>query len=480
MSNTYITSTIPYVNAQPHIGFALELVQADTLARYARRCGSRVRFQTGTDENAWKNVESARALGCSPQEFVARNTEAFRQLGHALNISVDAFVHTTEARHRQAVWTFWQRLRPDDLYTQSYTGRYCSGCEDFLNERDLVDGCCPDHLTPPVAVQEENYFFRLSAYQAQIEELLTSGRLAITPEKRRVEVLNFVRQGLHDISVSRSSARAEGWGITVPGDESQTIYVWIDALVNYLTGLGFGTHDGWQEFWGPESRIVHCLGKNVWKFHAVYWPALLLSAGLPLPHELIVHGFLTVNGQKIGKSLGNAIDPHVCIARYGADAVRYYLLRYISPWDDGDFSAERLHLAYTQDLANNLGNLVSRLTTLCQRGNYQPEFVAGIPEAPDGYHAALRGYAFDRALEILWNTLDGLNQEIEQTEPWKALKIGDLPTLHHQLAPWLQRLSAVAYWLQPFLPDTSERVLAALTAQPIRVGAPLFPRLERD
>lgn len=223
-------------------------------------------------------------------------------------------------------------------------------------------------------MREENYFFRLSAYQAQIEALLTSGRLAITPEKRRLEVLNFVRQGLHDISISRSSVRSEGWGITVPGDETQTIYVWIDALVNYLTGLGFGTNENWQEYWGSNSRIIHCLGKNVWKFHAVYWPALLLSAGLPLPNELVIHGFLTVNGQKIGKSLGNAIDPHVPIARYGVDAVRYYLLRYISPWDDGDFSEERLHLAYTQDLANNLGNLLSRLTTLCRRGNYQPVF----------------------------------------------------------------------------------------------------------
>ena len=304
MTNTYITTTIPYVNAEPHIGFALELVQADTLARYARLCGERVRLQTGTDENAWKNVESARARGCSPREFVARNTEAFRRLAQALNIAVDEFVHTTEERHRRAVWALWQRLRPGDLYKQAYTGHYCVGCEDFFYERELVDGCCPEHRTPPVPVEEENYFFRLSAYQAQIEELLLSGRLAITPEKRRLEVLNFVRQGLQDISVSRSSARAEGWGITVPGDESQTVYVWIDALVNYLTGLGFGTHEDWQEFWGPQSRVIHCLGKNVWKFHAVYWPALLLSAGLPLPDELVIHGFLTVNGQKIGKSLG--------------------------------------------------------------------------------------------------------------------------------------------------------------------------------
>ncbi len=239
-------------------------------------------------------------------------------------------------------------------------------------------------------------------------------------------------------------------------------------------------YDGWTEFWGTESRIIHCLGKNVWKFHAVYWPALLLSAGLPLPSELVIHGFLTVNGQKIGKSLGNAIDPHLPIARYGADAVRYYLLRCISPWEDGDFSEDRLHLAYTQDLANNLGNLVSRLTTLCARGDFHPTFPVAAPEAPDGYHEALKGYTFDRALEILWHTLDELNQQIERTEPWKALKAGNTVTLHQQLAPWLLQLYAVAYWLQPLLPESSERVMAALTLKPIRAATPLFPRLELD
>lgn len=478
MDSTYITTTIPYVNAEPHIGFALELVQADALARYRRLRGGRVRLQTGTDENAWKNVESARARGCSPREFVARNTEAFRRLGQALNIAADDFVHTTEERHRRAVWALWRRLRPEDLYRQSYTGLYCSGCEDFYHERDLVGGCCPDHKTLPVAVQEDNYFFRLSAYQERLDALIASGELAITPEKRRQEVLNFVRGGLHDISVSRSSARIKGWGIPVPGDDSQIIYVWIDALINYLTGPGFGSGEDWREWWAPDARVVHCLGKNVWKFHAVYWPALLLSAGLPPPDELLIHGFLTVNGEKIGKSLGNAIDPHAPIARYGADAVRYYLLRHVSPWDDGDFSEERLHLAYHQDLTNNLGNLLSRLTTLCARGGYQPAFPDDTPEAPAGYHEAWLDYAFDRALEVMWNTLDDLNREIERTEPWKALKSGDLPALHRLLAPWLQRLHAVAWWLQPFLPETSARVTAALAAQPIQAATPLFPRVE--
>ncbi|MHB9025267.1 MAG: methionine--tRNA ligase [Armatimonadota bacterium] len=468
--NSYITTTIPYVNARPHIGFALELVQADALARYRRLCGDEVRLQTGTDDNAWKNVESARAQGISPQEFVDRNAEAFRRINQALRISADDFVRTTEARHHGTVHAVWRRLHPGDVYLKQYTGLYCTGCEDFYLERDLVDGLCPDHKTPPIAVQEENYFFRLSAYQQQIEALITSGRLVITPDKRRQEVLNFVRQGLQDISVSRRRARAKGWGIAVPDDPSQTIYVWIDALVNYVTGPGI-------DYWSPDVRKIHCLGKNVWKFHAVYWPALLLSAGLPAPDELIIHGFLTVNGEKISKSLGNAIDPLEPIAAYGADAVRYYLLREVSPWDDGDFSEERLHNAYHQDLANNLGNLVSRLTNLCQRGGFQRFVPAAIPEAPAGYHEALRDYAFDRALEALWNVLTGLNQQIEHAEPWKAIKAGKGSTVHPFFQKWLGELYGVAYWLAPFLPETSGKVREILCADPISAPEPLFPRL---
>lgn len=475
--DTYITTTIPYVNARPHIGFALELVQADALARYLRLCGGTVRLQTGTDENAWKNVESARAQGCSPQDFVDRNTAAFRELASSLQISADVFIRTSEPRHHRAVHTLWGCLRPEDLYRQQYTGRYCVGCEDFLQERELVDGCCPEHRTPPVEVQEENVFFRLSAYQEQLDALITSGSLAIVPEFRRNEVLSFIRQGLHDISVSRSSARSGGWGIGVPGDPSQTIYVWIDALINYLTGLGFGDGEDWRQYWSAGNRKIHCLGKNVWKFHAIYWPALLLSAGLPLPDELLVHGFLTVDGQKIGKSLGNAVDPFGIIETYGTDAVRYFLLRHVAPWDDGDYSDERLRLAYNADLANNLGNLVSRLATLAQRSGLQWCAPAGEPAAPAGYHEALREYAFDRALGVLFEKLAAVNQEIGQVEPWKALKAGDFTTLHTQLAPWLNELSCVIYWLAPFLPETSRKATAILNANPLAVAPPLFPRI---
>ena len=360
----YVTTSIPYVNAAPHVGFALELAQADAIARFHRLCGREVRFQTGTDENAIKNVLAAAEQNLTTQELVDRNSQRYRGLLTALHISADEFIRTTEARHRRGVHALWQSLRDGDIYRRTYRGLYCTGCEDFYLEKDLAGGCCPEHGTRPVEVAEENYFFRLSAYQRQIEELLESRRLRVVPETRRNEVLSFVRRGLADISVSRPAGRTGSWGIHVPGDDSQVVYVWIDALVNYISGLGLGSGDDWRPWWSDDVEKIHVIGKNVWKFHAIYWPALLLSAGLPLPNEIVVHGFLTAEGRKIGKSLGNAVDPFGCIETFGADAVRYYLLRAIPPFDDGDFSPVRLHHLYNTDLANGLGNLVSRLTTL--------------------------------------------------------------------------------------------------------------------
>ncbi|GAG41692.1 unnamed protein product, partial [marine sediment metagenome] len=253
-------------------------------------------------------------------------------------------------------------------------------------------GCCPEHGTTPVEVAEDNYFFRLSAYQRQIEELLTSGQLQVIPETRRNEVLSFVRRGLADISVSRPATRTGGWGIHVPGDDSQVIYVWIDALINYISGLGFGSGDDWRGWWNDDVEKIHVIGKNVWKFHAVYWPALLLSAGVPLPDKVIVHGFVTAEGRKIGKSLGNAVDPFACVEAFGLDAVRCYLLRAIPPFDDGDFSLGRLRQLYNTDLANGLGNLVSRLLTLCERADFGGFEVPGVPDAPTDYLTALDRY----------------------------------------------------------------------------------------
>ncbi len=473
---TYVTSTIPFVNARPHVGFALELVQADAFARYNRVLQRRVRFQTGTDEHAFKNVIAAREQGISTDRFVARNSQHFRRLCEQLNISHDRFLRTTERVHKNAVGDFWQRLRSEDLYRKRYSGLYCVGCEDFYLEKDLVNGECRDHGSAPVVVREENYFFRLSAYQRRLEDLLTSGKLSIVPESRYNEVLQFVRSGLHDISVSRAARRSGGWGVEVPDDPSQVVYVWIDALINYLSGLGFGNGVEWQRVWNEDTEKIHVIGKNVWKFHAVYWPALLLSAGIQIPDKIVVHGFLTQNGQKISKSLGNGIDPGEYVSRFGSDPVRYYLLRCVRPFSDGDFSEVRLSASY-DGLANGLGNLCSRLTALCERSGYGAYEARAALKAPEGFHAALERFEFDTGLQLLEAHVREINQDIEQRAPWSLVGTEGADRLRADLTDWLGKLYSLAHWFGPFLPQASEEIKAALAAGQVRKMKPLFPPL---
>ena len=505
MSKLYITTSIPYVNAAPHVGFLLELVQADAIARFGRLIGRDVHFQTGTDENATKNALAAAALNLPTAELVERNSECFRRLLGAFDISADGFIRTTEPRHARGVHALWRRLRPGDVYRGTYRGLYCVGCEDFLSPRDLVDGRCPDHVDPPVQTCEDNYFFRLSAYQEQLERLLSEGRIRVVPPARLNEVLSFVRRGLEDISISRSTERARGWGIRVPGDDAHVVYVWIDALVNYISGLGFGSDDRWGQWWGDDVTKLHVIGKNVWKFHAIYWPALLLSAGLPLPDAIAVHGFVTAEGRKIGKSLGNAVDPFELAGQVGSDAVRYYLLRSIPPFDDGDVSQARLREVYNADLANGLGNLVARVTTLSRKAGYQPTGLPGatrgpgaagqpctsgtvrpspgasdgqsaVLDAPDGYTAAMEGFRFDQAVASLWRIVDRLNVEVERVRPWELLKAPDPAPLHAHLRRWTLELARLAHWLSPLLPRTAQRIRERLSGEDPD-QTPLFPRL---
>ena len=473
----YVTTSIPYVNARQHVGFALELVQADVVSRYHRLLGRCTRFQSGTDENALKNVIAAREQGIPVQELVDRNAGLFRELCQALDASPDDFLRTTESRHRAAVQHFWRQLKQGDVYKDRYRGAYCVGCEDFLSERDLVDGRCPDHGVPPTPIDEENYFFRLSSYQSRIEELLASDRVRVIPEKRKKEVLSFVRQGLRDVSISRAAARAGGWGIPVPGDASQVVYVWADALVNYISGLGFGASDDWGAYWNENALKVHVIGKNVWKFHAVYWPAFLLSAGLPLPDHIVVHGFVTEEGRKISKSLGNVVDPFSCVERFGSDPVRYYLLRGASPFADSDFSTERLRLLWNTDVANNLGNLVNRLTTLCARAEHDGDATGSAPEAPAAYHESCQAYALDQALGVLWESIDQVNREINELRPWNAIRRGESRSVGPYLTRWLVEVRRVAYWFAPFLPRAAGAILSALDRRPLEPAGALFPRL---
>jgi methionyl-tRNA synthetase len=474
-TRSYITTTTPYVNAAPHIGFALELAQADATTRRHLAAGQSTRLQTGTDENAFKNVEAAAAAGTRPLDWVDARSAQFRQLADHLQVGYDRFIRTTEEAHVRGVHQFWRSWRPEDIFQKDYAGLYCSGCEDFLFPQDLVEGRCPDHQVIPVEVAETNYFFLLSAYQEPLERWLSSEAVKIRPEWRRAEILAFVRAGLQDISISRPATRSGGWGLAVPGDDSQVIYVWIDALINYLTGLGYGTDNRWREWWNDDTQKIHVLGKNVWKFHAVYWPALLLSGGLPLPDELVIHGFLTIDGRKIGKSLGNAVSPDDFIQRYGPDAVRYFLLRAVPQFGDGDFSADRFAAIYEANLANGLGNLVSRLFTLAAR--------SGLESGPDLAEASAQGSTFDldgphdEALAAIWTQIDQLNRELEKAKPWVALRQGSTAPVREQIAGWLGQLSHIARQIGPYLPSTSREILARLGAGHLQPVAPFFPRI---
>ena len=395
MSRTlYVSTAIPYVNAPPHLGFALEVVLADAFARHARARGERVHFVSGTDENSLSNVRAADAAGIPVQALVDANAARYQALDEGIAASFDDFVRTSrDPRHLAAVNAIWEACaRAGALERRTYRGLYCVGCEQFYEPGELVDGRCPEHLRPPEPVEEENWFFLLSRYEAPIRDALASGRLRIEPRERAREIEKLLAGGLRDISVSRSRARARGWGIPVPGDPDQVVWVWLDALANYLATLGYPSDvEKCRALWLLADRRVHVLGKGILRFHALVWPALLLATGLPLPTTLWVHGYLTVGGQKIGKSRGNAIDPGVVAGAYGVDALRYFLLRHVGPKQDSDVDDARIDAVYRADLADALGNLLSRTLALVRSalaGRVPPAPVAGLD--PLGEALALR------------------------------------------------------------------------------------------
>lgn len=518
----YITTAIPYVNAKPHIGFALEIVLTDAVARYHRLIGDDVRFLTGTDENSLKNVQAAEREGIPTQALVDRNAEQFSGLRGPLNLSFDDFIRTsTEPRHIEGVRKLWEASdQAGDIYRRTYHGLYCVGCEQFYTEDELIDGLCPEHLTRPEEVAEENYFFRLSRYGEQLRELIESDRLRIVPQTRKNEVLSFIRMGLADFSISRSRARSHGWGIPVPGNPDQVMYVWFDALSNYITALGYAEDAPlYERYWVHNPSRVHVIGKGIIRFHAVYWPAMLLSAGVPLPTTIFVHGYVTVGGEKISKSLGNVIDPVEIADRYGTDALRYYLLREIPATEDGDFTLERFIRAYNGDLADQLGNLLNRVISMIGR------YYGGVAPAPGGLEvadrrlvgiaeglrervdAAVARFAPHEALAAIWELVGAANKYVVEIEPWtlaKRRKAGgeDGAAAEIRLATSLYNLAEalrlVAHYCAPFIPATAEGIArqlgialdrsgdwssvsswgqypAGTTVQP---GSVLFPKLE--
>lgn len=462
----YITTAIPYVNARPHVGHALEFVQADVISRYHKLIGDDTKLLSGSDENALKNVQAAEAAGKNVQTFVDENSLLFENLAEKLNVQFDFFQRGSNPDHFTSSQDFWKRCYENgDIYKKDYTGFYCVGCELFYEKDELNEnGECFEHPGKPLQeVSESNYFFRLSKYQEEIKKLVEHDELKIIPESRKNEMIAFINRGLADISISRSNERAKNWGVPVPGDESQRMYVWFDALNIYRSGLG----DKYDTYWPAD---VHVIGKGITRFHAIYWPAFLLSAGFTLPKSLFVHGYFTVDGQKMSKSLGNVVDPIELIDKYGADALRYYFLSQIPPTDDGDFSEEKLKHIYNSDLANGLGNLVSRVAKLCEKVNYVTNFTENKLDST--VEQNLREFQFSTALVNGWALIKMTDQTINNEEPWK---LGD-NDLKNKLAFYTNNINRIAFNLQPFLPETAEKILKQFSGE-IKSQEPLFPRI---
>ena len=482
MNKYYITTAIPYVNGAPHIGHAYEFVITDVIARYHRLLGDDTLLLTGADENALKNVQAAEKLGITTQELCDQNSEKFRNLFDLLGAKYDVFQRSS---NKETHWPGSQKLwelcnESGDIYKKSYRGLYCVSCELFYSPEELVEGFCPIHKSKPDEVEEENYFFKLSKYQDQLLELIESDKIKIYPSFRKNETLAFIKQGLEDISISRSNERAKNWGVPVPEDNSQRMYVWFDALDIYQTGIGFGTdQEKYEKYW-PAN--LHVIGKDIFRFHTIYWPAILLSAKLNLPKEILIHGFLNIGGEKMSKTLGNIVDPFEFIenlkkqkVELAADALRYYLLT--QPiFDDGDFSEENFKEVYTANLANGLGNLVARVAKLCETNNITaPEFSAKGGPAP-GWDPKmtihLEAYKFNEALNHIWGEITEADKKVNEEKPWELE--GD--KARGVLLDLVSRIQHVAFNLQPFLPETAEKILKQFSGQ-IKSSASLFPRI---
>jgi methionyl-tRNA synthetase len=476
----YITTSIPYVNGEPHLGHALEFLQADVLARYARSQGANVIFSTGADEHGTKVAQKAEAEGESPQAFVDKMSDGFVELLKLLNISNDRFVRTTDKAHEQRAALIWKALA-NDIYKAKYIGWYDVKQEEFVPESQADPARMkPDHPQAYQKLEEENYFFKLSAYTEQIQTAIETESFLVLPKTRRNEILSLLRDGLEDISISRPKEKLE-WGIPVPGDKTQVMYVWFEALMNYLTVLGYPEHEDFKHFWPADVQIV---GKDISRFHAAIWPGMLLSLDLPLPKMLFVHGFITRDGKAMSKSLGNGIAPKEIIDKYGLDACRYYFLRHIPSSEDGDFSWETFEAAYNNELANELGNAVQRTAAMISK--YQGGLVGDIPPAEHDtaqYREALAECRFDRALDEVWERVRGLNQYIDEEKPWAIAtpKKGepDVDHLREVLANQVSDLLQIAELLEPFLPDTAVRIRNVFKEGIVRpIEGTLFPKAE--
>ena len=489
----YITTSIPYATSEPHVGHILDPLIADVLARYHRNRGDKVRFLVGTDEHGAKIVKKSEEAGKTPKELVDENSAKYRDMHKLLNIEWDDFIRTSDQkRHWPGAQKMWKELKGSgDVYWKKYKGLYCVGHEAFITEKDLINGKCRDHQTKPEVIKEENWFFRLSKYSKQIEEAISSDQMRVKPESRKNEILSFIRSGLEDISVSRPQKDIP-WGVPVPDDPTQVMYVWLEALTCYVSSIGYGQEDDQSrnilnQWWPADIQVV---GKDNLRFHAAIWPGMLLSAGLELPKEIFIHGFVNVEGQKISKTVGNVIAPRTIVERYGVDSVRYFFLREFPSQDDGDFSYKKLKERYNGDLANGLGNLVQRVVTLIDDkmdGELIYKKITNYELRITNYETAIEEFKLHDALGEIWKFVAEANQYVDERRPWVETKEnpeGFLETMTTLIA----MIHNISWLLQPFMPATSERIFKTIGDSGskeiqdnhkfiVKKGEPLFPRL---
>ena len=478
----YITTAIPYVNALPHIGNALDYLIADIWTRYQIQNGREVRFQVGTDEHGNKVASKAAELGIDTQEYADNMYLNFEALMRKTGAEFTDFIRTTEQHHKEAVQYIWKKLQPY-IYKGSYEGWYCMGHEAFFTDKEvqLTGGICSDHQKPYEHISEENYYLKASFFTEKIRQAIETKKMEIVPEFRSKEFLEMIKNGLQDVSISRPR-KSLSWGVSVPDDPDQVMYVWLDALTNYITVLGYPDNDSWRDFWPADIQVI---GKDILRFHAGLWPAILLGLDLPLPKKLLVHGFINIDGAKISKTVGNVIDPGQIIDEYGVDAFRYFFSRHIPTQDDGDFTWENFENAYNSELANDLGNLVQRVVSMVLR--YQ----AGISDGglrrgehdTKVYHDAMRSLNFNLAVDEVWRMIRGLNQYIEEVKPWAIAKTKDenpdaQAHLSEVLSHIVSNLLQIADLLVPFLPTTAASIHEQLGSDMVQQSnTVLFPKI---
>lgn len=476
MSKFYVTTSIPYVNAQPHVGFAMELTIADVLARYHRAKGDEVLFSTGTDEHGGKNAEAAAALGLTPKRHVDNLSQNYKDLCTVLDISNDRFLRTTDKQHIAGAQVIWKRLK-DYIYKSTYTGMYDQREEEFITiemARELKEHN-PERFARLQEVEEENYFFKLSAFNDEIKKRIEDNSFRIVPSGYRQEILQLLDKGLEDISISRPKSKLS-WGVPVPGDPDHIMYVWFDALMNYITVLAYPEAADLRKFWPADVQVI---GKDITRFHAAIWPAMLLGLNMDLPQSLYVHGFVTIDGEKMSKSVGNVVSPLEIISAYGSDAMRYYFLRHIPSYGDGDFSWEKIEEAYNGELGNELGNLVQRLAGMVNQ--FQDGVLGNVSPAEHDrgpYDEALEEFRFDKALDYVFSLIKGQNRYIDEQKPWEIAKT-DSGHVQEILAYVAGSVLQIADLLEPFLPKTSTKIKDIFATGVVKnYDGQLFPKIE--